>query len=245
MVHSILQTLFSRANSRINLADLAPEQEIIVIGDLHGRADLLQRFFESKPAHPVICVGDYVDRGGQSAQVLRMLQARPEVTCLSGNHEEMMLDFLDQPDTAGARWLRYGGVQTLDSFGITSPTDTCAKSAMFEARDRLADAMGAELVAWMRELPSVWQTGNVAVVHAGADPDVPMTDQSEHTLRWGHPHFERKPRTDCIWVVHGHTIVKTPRVRGKRISIDTGAYVTGHLTVATIAPAHITFDTIA
>lgn len=216
----------------------------MVVGDVHGRADLLQRFLDSAPSHPVVCVGDYVDRGDHSAEVLRMLNGRPDVVCLAGNHEEMMLDFIDQPEVAGARWLRHGGLQTLASFGVAGLSETSDDSALRGARQQLVKAMGSALLGWMQGLPSLWQSGNVAVVHAGADPAVPMAQQSEQCLRWGHRNFMRKSRADGVWVVHGHTIVDQPHTRAGRVAIDTGAYATGRLTVATIAPGDITFDTI-
>jgi len=223
---------------------LAPENTFIAVGDIHGRCDLLQRFLELRPLYPVICVGDYVDRGDQSADVLRLLHARPDITCLSGNHEEMMLRFLDNPEETGQRWLRYGGLQTLASFGIAGLTESSGADTLRSARDQLENAMGPKLVAWMRALPSRWQSGNVAVVHAGADPARSIADQNIKTLHWGHPDFPKIERNDGLWVIHGHTIVEAPSATAGRISIDTGAYATGHLTAVLIEPGKATFETI-
>ena len=104
------------------------------------------------------------------------------------------------------------------------------RTALFDTRDALAEAMGADMIAWLARLPSLWQSGNVAVVHAGADPDRPMDQQLDHTLHWGHHAFFKRPRTDGTWIVHGHTIVANPQARDGRISIDTGAYASGRLT---------------
>lgn len=227
-------------------APLAPEQPFYAVGDIHGRDDLLARLLDkidaAEPEAMIVCVGDYVDRGEQSADVLRRLHARATAAadrfvCLMGNHEEMMLNFLDTPEEAGPRWLRYGGLQTLASFGLRGLTERSEGAALTDARGRLRDGLLApELEAWLRALPRHWQSGNVAVVHAAADPDLPMEEQPDKTLIWGHPRFEHVARKDGIWVVHGHTIVDAPLTAQGRIPIDTGAYATGRLTAARIMP---------
>lgn len=240
----MIKRLFQRFVAARDFPALAPADTFIAVGDIHGRADLLERFLESGPLYPVICVGDYVDRGDHSADVLRLLHARPDITCLSGNHEEMMLRFLDKPEETGQRWLRYGGLQTLASFGIAGLTESSGADILRSARDQLGNAMGPDLVAWMRALPSRWQSGNVAVVHAGADPARSIADQEIKTLHWGHPDFHGIGRGDGLWVIHGHTIVETPGATAGRIAIDTGAYATGRLTAVLIEPGKATFETI-
>lgn len=220
-----------------------PESAFSAIGDVHGRVDMLERALDALRGRQVICVGDYVDRGDNSADVLRCLHDRPDIICLSGNHEEMMLKFLDAPRRYGNHWLRFGGLQTLASFGVASASVISDGDAMTLARDELHEAIGAPLLNWMRSLPTHWQSGNVAVVHAGADPAISIEDQSTQTLHWGHPKFLRKQRADGVWVLHGHTIVDEPTAQNGRISIDTGAYVTGRLTVAHIDRNDVRFDT--
>ena len=87
------------------------------------------------------------------------------------------------------------------------------------------------------------QSGNVAVVHAAADPALPMVEQSDDTLIWGHARFAQDVREDGIWIVHGHTIVHEPVAAQGRISIDTGAFATGDLTAAIVQPGSVTFQT--
>jgi len=85
------------------------------------------------PDAPRVFVGDYVDRGENSADVLRTLFALKDdrkVVCLIGNHEDMMLGFIDDPEKKGARWLRYGGLQTLASFGIGGVTSSSEGAAL-------------------------------------------------------------------------------------------------------------------
>lgn len=221
---------------------IAVDCACFVIGDIHGCADLLELLLDRAPAGAeLICLGDYVDRGDDSAGVLRLLSARPDITCLLGNHEAMMLDFLDQPDPRTARWLRYGGLQTLASFGVKGGVETQDQTLLTRLRDDLASAMGDDLIAWVRALPLHLQRGNVAIVHAAADPAVPLEAQDDKTLIWGHPDFGRIARRDGQWVVHGHTIVNVPEQRGGVISIDTGAYATGRLTAAHLSDGACAF----
>lgn len=208
---------------------------------MHGRADLLAlALAAANPGQPLVCVGDYVDRGPDTARVLDMLQARPETICLMGNHEEMLLDFLADPDR-GRRWLAHGGDRTLDSYGITRPPAGADPTATAAA---LRNAMGSATLAWLAALPSVWQSGNVLISHAGADPGTPPEGQTGRSLRWGHPQFGRRRRRDGLWIVHGHTIVPVPRVRRSVVSLDTGAWATGRLTLARIDDTGVEFQQI-
>ncbi len=224
---------------------VAPDTPFCAIGDIHGCADLLSDALRQAKDRPVVCVGDYVDRGARSADVLQMLFARPDIICLSGNHEEMMLRFIDTPEEYGSRWLRYGGVQTLASFDVGGVDAASDAGKMRKARDELVAAIDPALLDWVRDLPSMWTSGNVAVVHAGADPGVPMDDQTSGVLRWGHPDFDSRVRQDGIWVLHGHTIVDAPQMAQGRIAIDTGAYATGRLTMAHVETGSVTFETLS
>ena len=116
--------------------------------------------------------------------------------CLRGNHDQMLLDFLDDPKAAGPRWFRHGGLQTLGSYGLPGVAVTAPDQLWLDLRDRLREAMGQETETWLRGLPLSWQSGNVFVCHAGADPGCPVANQTAHTLLWGHPAFETTPRTD-------------------------------------------------
>lgn len=213
-----------------------PAQPLAVIGDIHGRHDLLMRLLGTiDDTQTIICVGDYVDRGDESAAVLRALAARPDIICLLGNHEEMMLNFIDTPEKSGNRWMRYGGLQTIASFGVGGVHEGAGEEVMKQARDALVLAMGDDLIAWLRRLKKYHISGNVAVVHAGADPYIPIEDQSGHILIWGHPAFGTVARPDKMWVIHGHTIVGAPTITHGCVAIDTGAYATGTLTAVMVS----------
>lgn len=229
----------------VNVVEMPPisvGQPVFVIGDVHGRFDLLEKLLaKAVPGEQIICVGDYVDRGDNSAGVLRLLMSRDDVICLMGNHEQMMLKFLDNPEKAGSRWLRYGGLQTLASFGVSGVTETSKGELLTQAATALIAAMGPEMVEWLRGLPVMFETGNLTVVHAGADPTMPISMQGRSTLMWGHADFATVMRTDGRWIAHGHTIVDQPSAENGKISTDTGAYATGTLTAARINDGDIGF----
>ncbi|MGR3739385.1 MAG: metallophosphoesterase [Limimaricola soesokkakensis] len=226
-------------------AVLAPATPLAVIGDVHGRADLLSLMLEQlerdAPDHRIVLVGDYLDRGEESRAVLEKLRERSDLVCLKGNHEAMCLAFLEDPAQHGSRWLRNGGLQTLASFGVGLKGEGSEAERMTAARDAFADALEDEGRAWLAERPLQWRNGNVAVVHAAADPGQPLQLQTERTLLWGHPQFESQPRSDGIWIVHGHTIYDEPFAAGGRIAVDTGAYASGRLSAALVAPAEFRF----
>lgn len=229
-----------------------PEFATYVVGDLHGRADLLERALDRVDDHvgkirarnpQVVFVGDYIDHGPDSAAVLtRVWELSKElpgnVTCLMGNHERMLLDFMADPPTRGPRWLRSGAQATLDSFGLhsTQLTPGCGAEVFRREAAALRDHMAPELLDWMAALPLSWHSGNLWVVHAGADPHHAMDDQSPRVLLWGHPEFTARPRFDDTWVVHGHTPAPTHVFAVGRICVDTGAWDTGLLCTAAISP---------
>ena len=232
---------WGRSSRADNLPPPQSQDPLCAIGDIHGRADLLERALSGITTQ-VICVGDYVDRGPDSAGVLRMLQSRPDVICLMGNHEEMMLNFLEDPAASGPRWLHFGGQETLASFGITAPEKPHSDQALTDLRDALRDALGPTLEDWLRALPSVWQSGNLVITHAGADPMRAIADQDPTIFRWGHPKLGQVARRDGLWVLRGHVIYEDPLVDSGVISIDTGAYATGRLTLAHFADGELRFS---
>ncbi|MBF9048799.1 serine/threonine protein phosphatase [Roseobacter sp. HKCCD9010] len=228
----------------------APERDVYVVGDIHGRLDLLERLLEAIDADltkraiedpQLVFVGDYIDRGDQSAEVLRRLRELEmahcdNVVCLMGNHERMMLDFIDNPPRYGPRWLRNGGLQTLASFSVSAAGvgETVAPEVFINLSDELRDRIGKNLEAWVRHQPLVWNSGTLWVVHAGVDPATPMPDQNAKALLWGHGDFFKSGRADGQWVAHGHTIMDHPLADNHRISVDTGAVYTSRLTAALI-----------
>ncbi|QCO58139.1 serine/threonine protein phosphatase (plasmid) [Pseudorhodobacter turbinis] len=243
-----LRNLFS--NRQIKTGPYAPlpcpVPPVCIIGDLHGRLDLLEQMLDKTSTrmdagpHRLIFVGDMIDRGPQSAAILRILYdmncAAPDrVICLMGNHERMMLDFLDDPVQHGPRWLANGGNETLASFGVSPWARSTANSSENRLKGlaaALATALPEEITHWLASRPLLWSEGALVVTHAGADPACPITNQMDETFLWGHSAFARTPRSDGLWVAHGHTIQPTAKAESGRVSVDTGAWRTGRLSAA-------------
>ncbi len=243
-----IRRLISRLTPRTPrfTAPIKPEESFAAIGDIHGRDDLLGSILDKlqaeRPGLPLVFLGDYIDRGPESARVLRRLRALgqaggPKVICLMGNHEAMMLDFLALPARNWPLWSRNGGGATLRSFGVDPDNDISAE----QKRDALQRAAGHELLEWIAQRPLVWQSGNVLASHAGGDPTRPIEPRRGHGLLWGHPNLLSTPRRDDLWMVHGHFIRPVPEFADGRISIDTGAFQTNRLTAAIVEPGHVRF----
>lgn len=209
---------------------------VYAVGDVHGRLDLLtalqSAIDEDMDAHPgpdciEIYLGDYVDRGPQSAGVLDALMERGRTrrtVFLSGNHESVMLDALVSQE-AFSRWLRMGGLETVLSYVMPQP-------GLDEGQLWLAwrNAMQPEHVAFLRQLATNFVCGNYVFVHAGLRPGLALEEQRPEDMMWIRGEFLECPDWFGHCVVHGHTPKKDPEVLGNRINIDTGAYATGHLT---------------
>jgi len=226
---------------------LAPDQPFCAIGDVHGCLGNLTTLYdrlraEFGPDIPVIFIGDLVDRGPDTAGTLAFVRdlclTRPDThVSIMGNHEKMMIDFIDDPAGRGLRWLVFGGVETLQSYGIDTPrTKRPDLDDAVELAEQLEDAMPDGMIDWLRSLPPRWSTGNIHCVHAGMDPELPVEEQSPRVMINGHPAFLQRPRGDGQTVLHGHTIMSDAVVGDTRISVDTGAYSTGRLTAAYVAP---------
>lgn len=223
-----------------------PDPPVCVVGDVHGRLDLLERMLDlvaARRAAPggaaarLVFAGDLIDRGPDSAAVLARVMAMVAASggatrAVMGNHERMLLDFLDAPAVAGPVWLGNGGDATLASFGINPHRagDPGARAAALRA------ALPAGMEAWLRGLPLYWRAGDLAVCHAGADPARPIETQAAAALLWGHRDFRRRPRSDGLWIAHGHVIAPQVRAEHGRIGIDTGAFATGRLSAAWFGP---------
>lgn len=228
-----------------------PDRLTYLVGDIHGCGAKLARMValierdRGDAAADIVFLGDYVDRGEDIAGTLADLMAlerasEGRVICLAGNHDRMMLDFLDHPDISTGRWLAVGGFSTLTSFGALRIAGR-GEGGLAETSRALADAMGAELVDWLRGRPLWWRSGNVVAVHALTEPTRPMHEQSEDTLLWARPDERLRPRSDGTWVVHGHTIMSRPTIRHGHIAVDTGACLGNPLTAAVLDGRTIRF----
>ena len=214
-------------------------KRLYVIGDIHGRLDLLDRLIaaidrdarERGGATLTVTLGDYIDRGPQSRGVLERLAENPfpgDYVALKGNHEVLLQAFLDDPGIGG-QWRNLGGLETLHSFGIRV-------APLMVGRDfaGAAAALRAALTPRQREFLAALQTsltvGRYFLCHAGVRPGVPLARQSEQDLLWIRDEFLRSTMDFGKIVVHGHTPTEAPEVLPNRINIDTGAFATGRLT---------------
>lgn len=213
---------------------------IYAIGDIHGRADLLvdvlRKIDHDKMLHPTIrpievFLGDYIDRGPQSRDVIEALVERKkncEVVCLRGNHELLLEEFFERPESF-AQWRELGGGETLLSYGLPAPMRPNRSAEATLARALLARFPPSHL-AWLRELKDSLEFGDYYFVHAGVRPGIPLDRQSQRDLLWIRREFLEWQDYFEKMIVHGHTPVEKPAFKHNRINIDTGAYATGALT---------------
>ena len=212
------------------------------IGDIHGYDDLFERMLDriridaellgERPR--LILLGDYIDRGPASPQVIvrlaRLLQASwCDVVALKGNHEAALLRFLSDP-AFGETWCAWGGGPTLAAYGVVTPGPSRSHDAWVDAAQALQREIGLETVAMLAALPVSFQVGDYIFVHAGVDPDVPLADQDGDTFMTIRGRFLQADKACDYVVVHGHTPEKAPVDTPWRIGIDTGIYFTGVLT---------------
>jgi serine/threonine protein phosphatase 1 len=212
---------------------------VYAIGDIHGRRDLLEQLLDAIAADrtnwpgktQLIFLGDYVDRGSQSREVIDTLLALPRSftpTFLRGNHDQCALDFLRQPSCL-REWLDLGGAETLRSYGIRPPRQFDSE-ALVSLRNAFAAALPPEHLSFLTGLlPSVI-LGDYLFVHAGIRPGVSLDRQSPRDMLWIRDEFLRSAADYGKIIVHGHSPHPSPVKRHNRIGIDTGAYLTGKLT---------------
>lgn len=227
-------------------AALTPEgRRIYAIGDIHGRADLLNRLladiqadalggaYRGKPI--LILLGDYIDRGFQSKDVIDILLGKQmssfETYFLKGNHEAAMLQFLSDP-SIGPRWMEFGGAETLVSYGVRPPRTRTAMDEWAIASDALKRALPREHLEFLKSLQLSVLLGDYMFVHAGVRPGVELDRQSESDLLWIREDFLNDARPLGVVVVHGHTPASKPHRDSRRVGLDTGAYLSGKLTAA-------------
>lgn len=221
------------------------------IGDIHGQLTLLQHAHALIEADrrecrdmdaPVVHLGDLVDRGPDSAGVIRFLRegtagGAPWVV-LKGNHDRLFERFVAAPDWRDPRMrsdITYlhpvvGGAETLMSYGLFRPTSFHIKRVREDARA----AIPPEDIAFLRDLPLLHQRGEVLFVHAGIRPGVPIEQQQEQDLLWIRDPFLMDTRDHGALIVHGHTAIPAPTHYRNRVNIDSRAGYDGPLTAVVI-----------
>jgi serine/threonine protein phosphatase 1 len=210
-----------------------------VIGDVHGQLDELRRVHAWIGADrartgedaPVVHLGDLVDRGPASAEVLAYLlqgpaQGGPWIT-IRGNHDFMFRLFLDDPTAhdpglnPAYTWLheRLGGRETLASYGVDVAEERLSADLWAEARARVPTAH----LVFLDNLPLLHRTERAVFVHAGIRPGVPLIAQEPQDLMWIREGWLDDTSDHGLLVVHGHTALDRPAHHGNRVNLDGGA----------------------
>lgn len=215
-----------------------PGLRIYAIGDVHGCLghlemlhDLIAQDLAVRPAKDwrVVHVGDYVDRGPDSAGVvdclIQLRAADRRNVCLLGNHDQMFSASLQGETRWLSLWLEHGGIETLASYGLTRED---LERAIMDGRD-LTEKIPRVHLDFLDGLGHFAHYGDYFFAHAGIDPDHPLDDQDPHDLMWIRDPFLRDDRDHGAVVIHGHTPVRRIEVRLNRIGIDTGACFGGPL----------------
>jgi serine/threonine protein phosphatase 1 len=221
---------------------------VYAIGDIHGRPDLLAEMHGQIARHAqtvsqarkvVVYLGDFVDRGPGSREVIDLLVAGPpgglEPVYLKGNHEDAMLRFLEDT-SGGSSWFGYGGLATLASYGIDfDAMPPGPGSGMKRAQAGLRKSLPPAHREFLERLDLSHTEGGYFFAHAGVRPGVPLDEQCPEDLMWIRDAFLASRRDFGAVVVHGHSIRRQPEFRANRIGIDTGAVFTGVLTCLVLA----------
>jgi serine/threonine protein phosphatase 1 len=224
-------------------ASTPDDTAIYAVGDIHGRLDLLGKVHGliaahaktvARPRKVIVYLGDLVDRGPNSREVVEHLITSPlpgfEYVYLKGNHEDAMLRFLDDIGI-GRAWLGFCGEATLMSYGLdlyAKPPEGMSwlEHLQAELRRRLPD----DHLRFLQDLELSHTEGGYFFVHAGVKPGVPLHVQEDQDLMWIREEFlDSREAFDKV-VIHGHSITNRPDFRANRIGIDTGAVFTGVLT---------------
>lgn len=220
-----------------------PDCRLYVIGDIHGRIDLLREKHaqieedlarNALPAKPILVyLGDYIDGGGSSKDVIDTVMASaPEgmqTIALMGNHEQLMLNFLENADT-GDKWFSLYGSATLESYGIAVPSGSLERDQFLGLQKSLRAKLPKSHLNFLKSLRPIFVLGDYAFVHAGIRPGTTLAGQELHDLLWIRDEFLHSRLKHEKVIVHGHSFVRRPQVRAHRIGIDTGSFFSGRLT---------------
>lgn len=231
----------SRSATKTNQPTVPEGRRVYAVGDIHGRADLLDQLIglieadeaSRGPAETtLIFLGDIIDRGPASAAVIDRLRGldatRPDVRFLLGNHEEIFLGALDGEPKALRLFCRIGGRETMLSYGLDAAEYDRLDYEEFSRR--IEELVPDEHQEFLRGFEDMIVIGDYAFVHAGVRPDTPLDLQRTSDLRWIRDPFLDFRATLEKTIVHGHTMTDEIERRGHRIGIDTGAYSSGRLT---------------
>jgi serine/threonine protein phosphatase 1 len=217
-------------------------RRVYAIGDVHGRADLMVDLIGAIMAdnaaraplpYQIIMLGDLIDRGGQSAQVIdcamAMARSGAAIRFLKGNHEEVFLQAACGDKKAVRFFRRIGGRETMLSYGLAEID--YASMDVDELTDWMLQNVPRAHVDFVDGFEDMIEIDDYLFVHAGIRPAVPLEEQNPKDLHWIREEFLtcRQPLPGRM-VIHGHTITENVDERTNRIGIDTGAYLSNKLT---------------
>lgn len=231
--------------------EVAPNERIYAVGDIHGRADLLVKLHDLVQKDAEVCgqekdrkivyLGDYIDRGLDSKEVIDILLTHPvpgfQHIFLKGNHEDLLLRCLQDP-TVWPQWIGNGGAATALSYGARLQGGTEGRDGYERMRQDLLARIPPEHCDFLESLQLSCRSGDYLFVHAGIRPDVPLEHQDPQDLMWIRGDFLRHKGPLGVVVVHGHSISLKPEVLPERIGIDTGAYATNVLSCLVLDGSH-------
>ncbi|MDO9271267.1 MAG: metallophosphoesterase [Methylobacter sp.] len=241
---AIFKKILNRKQSEPLPVGLPQNHRLYCIGDIHGRLDLLQEVHQKIASDAfafdgikiLVYLGDYIDRGLYSKQVIDCLSENnfPEfkTVFLLGNHEQVLLEFLNNTDPSIAHeWFRFGGLPTLASYGVTVKGIPTAKD-LEQLRAEFREKMPAAHLAFFERLVLNFEIGGYFFVHAGIRPKIKLHRQRPEDILWIREEFLNSDVFHGRVIVHGHSITDEPEIRHNRIGLDTGAYASGKLTCA-------------
>lgn len=239
--HMIFSRFRRKAVQEVRQASVPEGKRVYAIGDIHGRDDLFAELLDKiaddnnlrdRADVSIILLGDLVDRGPQSREVVKralaLSKSGPDVHCLMGNHEEVFLKALGGDPKLMRYFVRIGGAPTIHSYGLEGEAyDELTFEALAEVFPPMVPQSHVDFLAASEDRIIV---GDYLFVHAGIRPGIPLDQQRTGDLRWIRDEFLNDETDHGHIVVHGHTIFPEVQERSNRIGIDTGAYGSGVLT---------------
>lgn len=222
------------------------------VGDIHGCLSetlaLIQRIkmdnaYRHEAKTYLVFLGDLIDRGPATKGVIELLLDFPynfaEPLFIMGNHEEMMVRGLMGERELLPNWLKYGGYECAESYGVSRSELRGQEPEIIE--HILRSAIPKKHVEFLADFLDYVIFGDFLFTHAGIRPGVPLLRQRSHELRWIREPFLNFKGDHGVMVVHGHTISAEIEIRENRIGIDTGAYKTGRLSAICIEDEHVSY----
>ncbi len=200
-------------------------KKTFVIADIHGCSKPLRALLTKITVNPLtdtlIFLGDYIDRGPNSkevvAEIIKLAEKFPRIITLMGNHEQMLLEFMQ--GRGRDLFLKYGGRETLESYGMDPPFT-----------DNPVDFIPADHLDFFNSLDTYWEDDNYIYVHAGLQPGVNLNRQSTEWCLWSRGKFINSDYDFGKTVIFGHTEHSEPLIKANKIGIDTGSFYGGRLT---------------